>query len=113
MRNTSTNSADTWVVTDVDGGIQEISSRARALLGLGVHSYGRNLLLFFPRHRRHVIFDIEVALTGWPSVRTAVLMPMARRPLTVRYLVSRQLRSGSVELHWSFDLIREDLAAAS
>lgn len=103
-----------WVVTDVEGRITALSSAGAKVLGLG-HAIapGANLLLFFPRSRRHVIFDMEVALTGWPSARTAVLNPAATRPRMVRYIISRRVFRALVELHWSFDLIAEDLTAAS
>src|SRR5687768_4173790 len=90
VRTASTGSL-VWIVTDADGRIETLSSAAAALLGLRPSGSRTNLLLFFPRHRRVLSVDMEVALTGWPSVRTVVVTPMASRPRTVRYLVSRRV----------------------
>jgi PAS domain-containing protein len=102
-----------WVVTDSDGRIEALSSAAAALLGLRPSGAGRNLLLFFPRHRRVLSVDMEVALTGWPSTRTVVVTPTASRPRTVRYLVSRRVLRDAVELQWTIEVVDEDFAAAS
>ena len=102
-----------WIVTDSDGRIEAISAAAAALLGLRSSGPGRNLLLFFPRHRRVLSADMEVALTGWPSTRTVVVTPMGSRPRTIRYLVSRRVLRDAVELQWTMELVGEDFAAAS
>jgi hypothetical protein len=100
-------------VTDSDGRIETLSSAAAALLGLRPSGSGRNLLLFFPSHRRVLSIDMEVALTGWPSVRKVVITPMASRPRTIRYLVSRRVLRHAVELQWTIEIVDEDFAAAS
>jgi hypothetical protein len=100
-------------VTDVDGGIETLSSAAAALLGLDATGSDRNLLLFLPRHRRALSVDMEVALTGWPSVRRVVVTPITSRPRTVRYLVSRRVLGHPVELHWTLEIVDEDFAVAS
>ena len=102
-----------WIVTDADGRIETLSSAAAALLGLDTSGSDRNLLRFFPRHRRALAVDMEVALTGWPTVRTVVMAPLTSRPRTIRYLVSRRLRRNAVELHWTIECVVEDFAAAS
>jgi hypothetical protein len=83
------------------------------LLGLDTGGSDRNLLLFFPWHRRALSLDMEIALAGWPSVRTVVVTPVASRPLTVRYLVSRRVLREGVELQWTLQFVAEDFAAAS
>ena len=100
-----------WAVTDIEGRITALSPLAATLLGIG-HEDRENLLRFFPQHRRQVVFDMQVALTGWPAARSTVLAPLAARPVAVRYLVSRRVLQPAVELHWTFDLA-ENLAAAS
>lgn len=102
-----------WIVTNGDGRIEILSTAAAALLGLDTNGSDRNLLLFFPQHRRALSVDMEVALTGWPSVRTVVVTPIAGRPRTVRYLVSRRVLRTAVELHWTVEFAAEDFAAAS
>ena len=112
VRTTHTGSL-VWIVTDSDGQIEALSSAAAALLGLRPNGADRNLLVFFPRHRRVLAVDMEVALTGWPSTRTVVVTPMASRPRTIRYLVSRRVLGGAVELQWTIEMVDEDFAAAS
>ena len=102
-----------WIVTDTDGRIETLSSAAAALLGLRPSGSDRNLLPFFPCHRRVVSVDMQVALTGWPSVRTVVVTPVASRPRTIRYLVSRRVLRDAVELQWTIEAVDEDFAAAS
>jgi hypothetical protein len=101
-----------WIVTGGDGRIEALSSAAAALLGLDTSGAGRDLLRFFPRHRRVLCVDMEIALTGWPIVRTAVVTPMAARPRTVRYLVSRRVLRNQLELQWTIEVV-EDFASAS
>ena len=112
VRTASTGSL-VWIVTDSDGRIEALSPAAAALFGLRANGSNRSLLRFFPRHRRLLSVDMEIALTGWPSVRTVVVTPVASRPRTVRYLVSRRVRGETVELQWTFEVVDEDLAAAS
>ena len=83
------------------------------LLGLQAHAAGQNLLLFFPRDRRALAMDMEIALTGWPSARTVILSPSARRPVTIRYLVTRRVAHNTVTLHWMIDLVDTGYALAS
>jgi hypothetical protein len=105
MSTTAARPHDAWLVTDADGRIEELSPTAATLLGIRPNSCGRSLLLFFPRYRRAVAVDMEVALTGWPTARTVVLSPMTKRPLPIRYLVSRHLFRRAVELHWTIDVV--------
>ena len=102
-----------WIVTDSDGQIEALSSAAAALLGLRASRSDHNLLIFFPRHQRVLSVDMEVALAGWPSRRTVVVAPLASRPRTVRYLVSRRVLRDVVELQWTIEILEEEFAAAS
>ena len=110
---TASTGALIWIVTDDAGRIETLSSAAAVLLGLDTGASERNLLLFFPSHRRALSLDMEIALAGWPSVRTVVVTPVASRPLTVRYLVSRRVLREGVELQWTLQFVAEDFAAAS
>lgn len=98
--------AEAWATTDLFGRIQTMSPIARDILRTAKLEYGDNLLQFFPAHRKAVLFDMEVALTGWPSGRTLVLRPMSAYPLSVSYQVSRRIDSESVGLFWRLDVTR-------
>jgi hypothetical protein len=93
-----------WVRTDPGGQIQDLSSSASELLGLS-RARGENLFMFFPLHSREMAFDMEVALTGWPSRRVATLESAASRRLAVRYTVSTGVALDSVGLYWFFDVV--------
>jgi hypothetical protein len=93
-----------WVRTDSTGQIEGLSRAARELLGVP-QARGQNLLLFFPVHSREMAFDMEVALTGWPSRRLATLERDAERRLTVRYTVSSGLTLDTVGLYWFFEVV--------
>jgi hypothetical protein len=59
-----------------------------------------NLLRLFPRHSKALVFDIEVALTGWPTGR---VLPMWRGHATrcaLRYTVSRRIDAERLQLFW-------------
>ena len=93
-----------WVRTDSTGQIEGLSRAARELLGVP-RARGQNLFLFFPVHSREMAFDMEVALTGWPSRRLATLERDAQRRLTVRYTVSTGLTFDAVGLYWFFEVV--------
>lgn len=93
-----------WLLTDVDGRIDTVSSGARALLGVDDLGPGDDLLtLFLPRQRKHLLFDIDVALTGWPTQRIVTFRLLGLRSRAVRYRVSRRLKARGVGLLWQFD----------
>lgn len=93
----NTVSGPAHVVTDASGRIETISRGARALLrGRGAEC-GRSLLECFPEHRKALVFDIDVARTGWPTERT---LKADWTGVAVRYRVSRLLVSGG--LYWEF-----------
>jgi hypothetical protein len=50
--------------------------------------------------RKALEFDMEVALTGWPTERRVVLEPLAMRPQALRYRVGRSLAAEGIELFW-------------
>lgn len=90
---------DAWVITDVYGEIQSCSRPARDLLGM--RRPGRyNLLQFFPRHSKALVFDIEVALTGWPAGRVLPSWRGAATRSVFRYTVSRRLDAEGLQLFW-------------
>jgi hypothetical protein len=89
-----------WAITDVFGEIQSLSREARCLLRLGNGGRGENLLLLFPHYSKALVFDIKVALSGWPTGRTLMLRPFSGRAVVVRYRVSRRTPSDTVELFW-------------
>ena len=99
----STNAAPIWISTDCEGEIQDISRGACDLLG--IRARGQKLSVFFPIEAKQLAFDMEVALTGWPSRRMATLKPSVRRQLVVEYFVSARVTADSVALYWFFDLI--------
>ena len=100
MSNSVLQFTNAWVITDAYGQIRRVSREARVLLGLGEARRGENLLRVFPEHCKALVFDIEVALTGWPTDRTLVLRPFTPRPRSIRYRVSRRIQTGQVELCW-------------
>lgn len=61
---------------------------------------GDDLLSRFPTLRKALAFDMEVALTGWPTERRIVLEPLSVRPQALRYRVGRSLAVDGVELFW-------------
>ena len=111
MSSTPGHSHAAWLITDADGRIEQLTPTAAALFGIRPNNSERSLLLFFPRHRRALALDMEVALTGWPTARTVVLAPIARRPLAIRYLVSRHVFRSAVELHWTIEIVEGSPAA--
>jgi hypothetical protein len=91
-----------WVDTDCEGRIERLSRAAAWLFGLSRPSADENILSFFPTHQKAVKRDIDIALTGCPEQRTAVLRPQAHDPVVVRYQVSLRLMNVNVGLHWVF-----------
>ncbi len=89
-----------WIRTDARGNIRAISTTAHELLGVPRLGRGDDLLTRFPRLRKALEFDMEVALTGWPTERTVVLEPLAMRPQALRYRVGRSLGTAGIELFW-------------
>lgn len=92
-----------WLLTDIDGRIETASRGARALLGAVYLARGDDLLMLFPLRRKVLLFDIQVALTGWPTQRIVVVKPLGMRELTVRYRVSRRLKAQGMGLFWQLD----------
>jgi hypothetical protein len=78
-----------WILTDARARIQAISSAAHDVLGAPRLGRGDDLLSCFPSLRKALLFDMEVALTGWPTERTILLVAISRRPRAVRYRVCR------------------------
>jgi len=93
-------STHAWMLTDPNGRIRAISPGVHGLLGAPRLERGDDLPSCFPARRRALLFDMEVALTGWPTERTIVLEAMSRRPCTVRYRVSRWLSTDAIGLFW-------------
>ncbi len=89
-----------WAITDVYGEIQSASCQALGILGLLPTGRRRNLLQVFPQCYKALVFDIEVALTGWPTGRTLVLRRPGARTASVRYQVSRRIGVERLELFW-------------
>jgi hypothetical protein len=62
----------------------------------------------FPSRRKAVLFDMEVALTGQQAERTMMLAKISRRPLAVRYRVSRWWLTDEVALFWMLSVAESD-----
>lgn len=102
MRHSERTGTKAWAVTDVYGEIQSASLEARELLGLP--SVGpRNMLRVFPQWSKALVFDMQVALTGWPTGRTLVLERIGVPPTAIRYRVSRRIGVERVELFWHLE----------
>ena len=101
-----------WVDTDCEGRIERLSRAAAGLLGLRRRSADENILWFFPSQEKAVKRDIDIALTGWPEQRTAVLTPQAHDPVVVRYRVSLRFMAAQVGLHWVFEIMHDVYAPA-
>jgi hypothetical protein len=97
-----------WIHTDARARIQAISSAAHDLLGGPRLGRGDDLLSRFPSFRKALLFDMEVALTGWPTERTIVLLAMSRRPRTVRYRVCRKWSNDEIGLFWMLTVAARD-----
>lgn len=102
MRHSERTGTKAWAVTDVDGEIQSASREARALLGLPAAG-PRNMLLVFPQWSRALAFDMQVALTGWPTGRTLVRARLGAPATAIRYRVSRRIGVSRVELFWHLE----------
>ena len=100
MSNSNRQATDAWIITDARGRIQAISPGAHDVLGLPRLNRGDDLTSRFASVGKALVFDVEVALTGWPTERTIVLVETSRRPVAVRYRVSRKLASERSELFW-------------
>lgn len=92
--------SDVWAITDIAGRIEAVSSSARAILRIAHLDRGDSLLHFFPLHQKAVVFDIEVALAGWPTERTLTVKTPLASPMTVHYRVSRRSVPDSDGLFW-------------
>ena len=64
---------DVWILTDIYGRVQAISSEARAALGAPPIGRGDDLVKRFPSRTKALMFDMEVALTGWATERTIIV----------------------------------------
>jgi hypothetical protein len=93
-----------WVRTDLEGQIEGLSRTASELFGTSL-ARGKNLFLFFPVHSREMAFDMDVALTGWPSRRIATLESLDCQRLAVRYMVSSRVGPDGVSVYWFFDVV--------
>ena len=100
MSNPNRHATDAWIITDARGRIQAISPGADEVLGLPGLSRGDDLPGRFTSVKKALLADMEVALTGWPTDRTLVLVEISRRPVAVRYRVSRKLASEDTQLFW-------------
>ena len=96
---------DAWAVTDLFGRIETMSPMTRDILRTAHLGYGDNLVHFFSSYRKAVLFDMEVALTGWPTKRTVELNRMSANPLSVCYQVSRRIDPEGVGLFWRLDVV--------
>ena len=101
VNNDNTIDTDAWAVTDVYGEVQSCSRAARALLGLS-HRGRHSLLVLFADYCKALVFDIEVALTGWPTRRTVAIRRASAPNAVVRYQVSRRVDTDHLQLFWEF-----------
>lgn len=113
MADTLTGAADdTWAFTDFEGRVESMSRPARELFGI-THPRGDDLLAHLPLPRKTLMFDIGMALTGWPAQRTITLERAGGR-VTLQYRVSRQFDiSRSESLYWHLDAFEPSAALAS
>lgn len=91
-----------WITTDHDGRIEMVSREARQLFGAHLPR-GSEIVETLSLPRRAALFDIEVALTGWPAERNVVLDRLGGQLLGLRYRISRQLATYA-GLFWQFEL---------
>ena len=112
MSNPNRHETDAWIITDARGRIQAISSGANDVLGLPRLNRGDDLPTRFSSVKKALMTDIEVALTGWPTERTIVLVEISRRPVAVRYRVSRTLATDDIELFWLLGLAETSVCCA-
>lgn len=108
MSNPNLQKTDAWIITDPQGRIQAISSGAHAVLGLPRLGRGDHLPTRFATVSKALLSDMEVALTGWPTERTIVLVEISRRPVAVSYRVSRKLSCEDNSLFWLLGLAERD-----
>jgi len=97
-----------WIFTDALGRIETVSRGARELLGHIGLERGDDLLMLLPLPRKALAWDIQMALTGWPSEREVTLKWLGVRPVIVRYRVSRRLEARDVALYWHMELCASD-----
>jgi hypothetical protein len=100
MSHQNLHATDAWVITDAQGRIQSISAAAHDVLGSPHLGKGDDLPGRFPSLKKALRFDMEVALTGWPTERTIVLVELSQRPVALRYRVSRKWSADEVGLFW-------------
>jgi hypothetical protein len=108
MSNPNRHATHAWIITDARGRIQAISSGAHQVLGLPRLGRGDDLPSRFSFVKKALVTDMEVALTGWPTERTIVLTEISRRPVAVRYRVSRKWSTEEVELFWLLGLVERE-----
>lgn len=90
-----------WIITDTDGRIDIVSREARQLLGRALLR-GACLVETLALPRRAALFDIEVALTGWPAERCISIDWLTRQPSRLRYYINRRLPAHGPGLYWEF-----------
>jgi hypothetical protein len=100
MSNRNRHASNAWIITDARGRILVISSGAHEVLGQPRLDRGDDLPSRFASVGKALRSDMAVALTGWPTERTVVLVEIPRRPLAVRYRVSRTCATAEIELFW-------------
>lgn len=82
---------EAWAFTDFAGRIEAVSTGARRLFGVENLRRGDDLLYYLPLPRRALLFDIEVAMTGWPAQRSVTIRHTEEQTVTLQYRVSRRL----------------------
>lgn len=76
---------DTWIVTDISGNIERLSSNAAALMNLTVRgARGRSLILFFEEDRQELLRYLYRAYSGAVIVHHGTFRPLGRRPVPVQ-----------------------------
>lgn len=108
MSNPNRHANDAWIITDARGRVQTLSLGAHDVLGLPRLGRGDNLPGCLASVKKALLTDMEVALTGWPAERTIVLAEIARRPVAVRYRVSRKWSTQDIELFWLLGLAERE-----
>lgn len=90
---------DTWAFTNFEGRVESMSRRACELFGI-VRPRGDDLLAYLPLPRKTLLYDIGMAVDGWPAQRTVWLERLGG-VISLQYRVSRRFDITTVQaLYW-------------
>ena len=94
--------ASAWIVTDIEGHIETVSSAARQLFREASLTRGADLVEQLALPRRAAERDIETALIGWPAGRSLRIDGFGLSLCTLCYRITLRVPQHGSGLFWEF-----------